>query len=509
MTCSNMKYSNLEEYSDLLARNAQKASKTLRTLPGEKRSAVLNRVAQILRDRKPEILAANKIDLEAAAGKLDDSKMDRLTLNDARIEAMAKGAEEIASFADPLNKVLESRELKNGIKISRIAVPIGSVFFIFESRPNVTIDGACLCFKAGNAVILRGGKESLNSAKCLAGIFHEALAEEGIDQDAVQLVTETSHDLVGMLLQRNDCLDLVIPRGGERLIRAVVEQSKIPVIKHFNGICHVYVDKSADMDKAVNILINAKTQRTGVCNAMECVIIDRHIDAANVKKLLDCLDLVIPRGGERLIRAVVEQSKIPVIKHFNGICHVYVDKSADMDKAVNILINAKTQRTGVCNAMECVIIDRHIDAATTKKLLDCLADRGVELFGNKDAQSHDSRIKDIGDDSNYHHEYLALKTSVKFVDNVAEACDHIEKNSSRHTEAVVAEDASVQDYFVANVDSSSVMVNASTRFADGGEYGLGAEVGISTDKLHARGPMGVESLCSYKWILRGNGQVRG
>ena len=222
----------------------------------------------------------------------------------------------------------------------------------------------------------------------------------------------------------------------------------------------------------------------------------------------DCLDLVIPRGGERLIRAVVEQSKIPVIKHFNGICHVYVDKSADMDKAVNILINAKTQRTGVCNAMECVIIDRHIDAATVKKLIDCLTDRGVELFGDHDAQSHDSRIKDFGDDSNYHHEYLALKASVKFVDNVAEACDHIEKNSSRHTEAVVAEDASVQDYFVANVDSSSVMVNASTRFADGGEYGLGAEVGISTDKLHARGPMGVESLCSYKWILRGNGQVR-
>ena len=174
MTCSNLKYSNLEEYSDLLAKNAQKASKTLRTLPGEKRSSVLNRVAQLLRDRKPEILAANKIDLEAAAGKLDDAKMDRLTLNDARIEAMAKGAEEIAAFTDPLNRILESRELKNGIKISRVAVPIGSVFFIFESRPNVTIDGACLCFKAGNAVILRGGKESLNSAKCLAGIFHKA-----------------------------------------------------------------------------------------------------------------------------------------------------------------------------------------------------------------------------------------------------------------------------------------------------------------------------------------------
>ena len=278
---------NLEKYSDELANNAKNASKKIRTLSAEKRAAVLARVAEILRAKKPEILAANKLDLEAAAGKLDDSKMDRLTLNEARIESMAKGAEEIAAFTDPLGRILESRELKNGIKISRVAVPIGSVFFIFESRPNVTIDGACLCFKAGNAVILRGGKESLNSAKCLAGIFHQALEENGVDKDAVQLVTETSHDLVGMLLQRNDCLDLVIPRGGERLIRAVVEQSKIPVIKHFNGICHVYVDKSADMEKAVNILINAKTQRTGVCNAMECVIIDRHIDDANVKKLID------------------------------------------------------------------------------------------------------------------------------------------------------------------------------------------------------------------------------
>ena len=283
------KYSNLEEYSEILAKNAKNASKTIRTLSAEKRSAVLNLVAKMLREQKQAILAANKLDLEAAAGKLDDSKMDRLTLNDARIEAMAKGAEEIAAFADPLNKVLESRELKNGIKISRVAVPIGSVFFIFESRPNVTIDGACLCFKAGNAVILRGGKESLNSAKCLAGIFHAALAANGVSEDAVQLVTETSHDLVGMLLQRNDCLDLVIPRGGERLIRAVVEQSKIPVIKHFNGICHVYIDKSADIEKATNILINAKTQRTGVCNAMECVIFDRHLAANDVKKMLDAL----------------------------------------------------------------------------------------------------------------------------------------------------------------------------------------------------------------------------
>lgn len=422
-------YSNLDEYSDILAKNAKKASRTIRTLAADKRSAVLNRVAALLRENKPAILAANKIDVDASTGKISDAMIDRLTLNDSRIEAMAVGAEEIAAFTDPLNRVLESRELKNGIKISRVAVPIGSVFFIFESRPNVTIDGACLCFKAGNAVILRGGKESLNSAKCLAEIFRTALRENGVDEDAVQLVQETSHDLVSKLLQRNDCIDLVIPRGGERLIRAVVDQSKIPVIKHFNGICHVYIDKSANIDNAEKILINAKTQRTGVCNAMECVLLDKHLAAADVARL----------------------------------------------------VNALTSRD-------------------------------VELFGNADAQKRlegVAKVTDIGDEANYHHEYLALKASIKFVEDVAEACEHIEKNSSRHTEAVVAEDASVQDYFVANVDSSSVMVNASTRFADGGEYGLGAEVGISTDKLHARGPMGVESLCTYKWVLRGNGQVRG
>ncbi len=419
----------LENYSDLLANNARKASKKIRTLSAETRSKVLARVAELLRTSKPEILAANKLDTDAAQGKISDAMLDRLTLNDARIESMAKGAEEIAAFADPLNKVLESRELKNGIKISRVAVPIGSVFFIFESRPNVTIDGACLCFKAGNAVILRGGKESINSAKCLADIFRKALTENGIEADAVQLVTETSHDLVGMLLQRNDCIDLVIPRGGERLIRAVVDQSKIPVIKHFNGICHVYVDMAADIAKAENILINAKTQRTGVCNAMECVLFHKDLPTADVARL----------------------------------------------------VNALTSR-------------------------------GVELFGNADAQKRlagIASVTDIGDEANYHTEYLALKASVKFVENVEEAADHIEKYSSSHTEAIVSEDTAAQDYFVANVDSSSVMVNASTRFADGGEYGLGAEVGISTDKLHARGPMGVESLCTYKWVLRGEGQVRG
>lgn len=424
-----MNIEDVEVYAEVLAKNARKASRSLRTLSAESRNAALKLVAAKLRQQKAEILAANKIDLEASAGKISDSMMDRLTLNDARIEAMAKGAEEIAAFADPLNKILEARELKNGIKISRVAVPMGSIFFIYESRPNVTIDGACLCFKSGNAVILRGGKESLKSSQILAGIFRSALTESGIDADAVQLVENPDHALVTKLLQMNEYLDLVIPRGGERLIRAVVDQSKIPVIKHFNGICHVYVDKAADIAKAENILINAKTQRTGVCNAMECVLFNKALPSTDVARL----------------------------------------------------VNALTSR-------------------------------GVELFGNADAQKRltgIANVTDIGDEANYHTEYLALKASVKFVENVEEAADHIEKYSSRHTEAIVSEDAAAQEYFVANVDSSSVMVNASTRFADGGEYGLGAEVGISTDKIHARGPMGVESLCTYKWVLRGEGQVRG
>ncbi len=409
----------------LLGDNARKASQEVRTLSAEIRNRVLNAVAKNLRAKKTEIFAANALDRKASENQLTPAMMDRLTLNDARIESMAKGVEEIAAFSDPLGHILESRKLPNGINISRMAVPIGSVFFIYESRPNVTIDGAALCFKAGDAVILRGGKESLESSKILAEIFREALASAGIDVNAVQLVNTPDRELMKLLLQMNNSIDLVIPRGGEGLIRAVVEQSRIPVIKHFNGICHIYVDKSADLSKVGPILDNAKTQRPGTCNAMETLLIDRHL--------------------------------------------------RDQDIAL---------------------------------FLAPLFAKGVEMFGDAESQSRISGVKDIGNFDNYHHEYLALKMSIRFVENVKEACNHIEKYSSRHTDAILAEDKMVQDYFVQNVDSASVMVNASTRFADGGEYGLGAEVGISTDKLHARGPMGVESLCTYKWVLRGEGQVR-
>lgn len=415
----------LEQYSGELAENAKLAAAKIRTLPAETRNLALKLAAEKLRARAGEILAENAKDVKAATGTLSPAMLDRLTLNEKRIEAMAKGAEEIAAFADPLNRVLEARELPNGIKISRIAVPIGAIFFIYESRPNVTIDGASLCLKSGNAVILRGGKESIHSSTCLSEIFREALAEAGIPKDAVQFVHTPDRQLMSLLLLRNDALDLVIPRGGEGLIRAVVAQSRIPVIKHFNGICHVFVEKSADLDMAARIVDNAKTNRPGTCNAMETLLLD----------------------------------------------------SALPDSAV-------------------------------QKILAPLEEKGVAIFGDEAALARLPGLKPIDDASKYGTEFLSLKMNLKFVSGVEEAAAHIEKFSSRHTDAIVTESEEAAAYFIANVDSSSVMVNASTRFADGGEYGLGAEVGISTDKLHARGPMGVESLCTYRWILRGNGQLR-
>jgi len=393
-----------------IAQRAKKASLELRSLSAQVRNSVLQKTAHILREQEAKIIGENEKDIHAAkeSGMLP-AMLDRLTLTPKRIEEMAKGMEEIAAFADPLGKILEHRKLKNGIDISRISVPLGAIFFIYESRPNVTIDGAALCFKAGNAVILRGGKESVHSSSFLAKLFCDSLAEQGISKNAVQYIDNPDRGLLGELLRQSEYLDLVIPRGGEGLIRTVSEQSKIPVIKHFNGICHVYVDKSADVEKAAKILFNAKVQRPSVCNAAETVLFHKDL----------------PKGA-------VEQILKPL------------------------------QEAGVV---------LHYDKC------------GIE--------------------------YLDLQISVAFVEGVKEACEHIEEHGSHHTDAIVAEDAGALEYFANNVDSSSVMLNASTRFADGGEYGLGAEVGISTDKLHARGPMGVESLCSYKWVLKGNGQVRG
>ncbi len=417
---------NNEAYCEQLVKAAAAASQQLRTLTGSQRDLALKGVASALRAHVPQLLEANAQDIEKAkAAGMAPYMVDRLTLTPARIEEMAKGVEEIASLDDPMGKVLEKRTLPNGIELSRVSVPIGTIFFIYESRPNVTIDGGALCFKAGNAVILRGGKESLASSSLLASIFQDVLRSHGLPADAVLYVENPDRELLKLLLKRNDCIDLVIPRGGEGLIRAVVEQSTIPVIKHYNGICHVYVDQSADFAAASAILVNAKTQRPGVCNAAETVLIDTRI----------------------------------------------TDEEA-------------------------------------KALLSPLREKGVVFFGDQEAVSRLGNVTLMESLEQYRTEYLELKMSVRFVCGVEEACAHIEHYSSRHSDAVVAKDPAVLEYFANHVDSSSVMLNASTRFADGGQYGLGAEVGISTDKLHARGPMGVESLCSYKWILRGEGQVR-
>lgn len=415
----------IQDYATKLAENARTASANIRTISSDTRNRVLLDVAASLRANEAKILEENEKDVEANRPTLAPAKLDRLTLDHDRVELMARGVEQIASFPDPLGKILEKRTLENGAEISRVTVPLGSVFFIYESRPNVTIDGAALCFKAGNSVILRGGKESLHSSKILASLFQQSLSRHGIDSKSVQLVEFSDHAIVGALLKMRDCLDLAIPRGGENLIRAVVEQSAIPVIKHFNGICHIYVDRSADIEMASRIVDNAKTQRPGTCNSMETLLLDKALSDESVERIL------APLRGKK-----------------------------------------------------------------------------VELLGDRLAQSRIPDARFIGDDSAYHHEYLAYKLSVRFVEGVKEACEHIERYSSRHTESIIAKDKAAIDYFVGNVDSSSVMVNASTRLADGGVYGLGAEVGISTDKIHARGPMGVESLCSYKWVLMGNGQLR-
>jgi glutamate-5-semialdehyde dehydrogenase len=389
------------------------------------RNEVLESAAKSLLEKKSQIMTANALDLEAAqAMGLSEAMYDRLTLTEERIQGMSDALLEIAAFEDPLGKVLGQSTTKDGLTIEKKSVPIGSILFIYESRPNVTIDGAALCLKSGNAVVLRGGKESAHSSKILVDIFRHCMDSCGVDPNGVQLVEHTDRSIVNLLLQR--------PQD---------------------------------------------------------------------------LDLVIPRGGESLIKAVVEKSKIPVIKHYKGLCHIYVDASADLFKAKEIILNAKVQRPGVCNAMETLLLDRNLPVAARQEILEALLASDVKILGDEACASLNEKIIPATDED-WATEYLDYVLSVKTVSGLQEAVDHIADYGSGHTEAVLAQDSDVQNYFVASVDSSSVMINASTRFADGGMYGLGAEVGISTDKLHARGPMGVESLTSYKWIVRGNGQVR-
>ena len=419
----------LPGYCRRLGERARAASHALARGSGAERDAALRAIADALVNDTDTIVAANAHDLAAAPGYgLTDAMTDRLRIDAAGVADMADAVRRIADQPDPIGRVLDGRVLPNGIRLQQVRVPLGTVLIIFESRPNVTCDAAALCLKSGNAAVLRGGKEALHSNRAIAACVARGLAAAGLDPHAVQLVGTTDRAAVGELLRLDDLLDVCVPRGGESLIRAVVEQARIPVIKHYTGNCHVYVDQHADPDLAVAVTVNAKTQRTGVCNAAETVLLHQ----ATVESGLAA------RIGEALA-------------------------------AKGVKLRADTRALAVMPG----------GSATPAT------------------------------DEDWATEYLDLICAVRVVDGLDDAAAHINRYGSRHTDAILTESLTAADRFVRAVDTASVMVNCSTRFADGGEYGLGAEIGISTDKLHARGPMGAEGLTTYKWVAWGSGQVRG
>lgn len=391
----------------------------------EQKNNALGIIADMLEENIEKIVSANNVDIEnGRQNGLNDGLIDRLMLNADRIKAMADGAHQVASLPDPCGRVLSEYKKDNGLDIKKITVPLGVIGIIFEARPNVTVDAAALCLKSGNAVILRGGKEAINSNTALADIMREALAKAGFPQDVIQLVGDTSRQSSNDMMHMNEYLDCLIPRGGKGLIKAVVENSTVPVIETGSGNCHIYVDESADINMAANIIFNAKTQRISVCNACESLVIN---------------------------------SKI-------------------IDKALPVI---------------------------AKKL----KEKDVEIRGDERAQKACSLVVPATDED-FATEYLDYIISVKTVDTVDEAIAHINANSTGHSEAIITENKENAEKFLKCIDSSSVYVNASTRFTDGAEFGLGAEIGISTQKLHARGPMGLEQLTSTKYLVYGDGQVR-
>jgi len=408
-----------------LATQARLAAQKLLDLGPSDRRRILDAMADTLSYQQGSILEANACDVESArqAG-LAPAMVDRLRLTEARFTAMVDGVRQIAALDDVIGTTLDTRTLRSGISMRKVRVPMGVVLIIYESRPNVTADAAALCFKAGSAAILRGGSESLRSNIAIARALLQGGEAAGMPPHAIQVVPTAERSAVSDLLQMESAIDLVIPRGGESLIRAVAEQSRIPVLKHYKGVCHVYVDRAADLDMALNILENAKCQRPGVCNAAETLLV--HQDVA---------DVFLPRAAERLTKRHVE---------------LHADERA------------------------CALMPGSMPASA----------------------------------EHWSTEYLDLILNVAVVDSIDHAIDHINRFGTRHSDAIVTSDRHAADMFTRRVDSATVYVNASTRFTDGFEFGLGAEIGISTDKLHARGPCGVEELMTYKYILEGTGQIR-
>lgn len=410
---------------EIMGAKAKEASRFLMTA-GSKKDEALNAIAKALRENADKIIKANNIDIEnGEKAGLTKSLLDRLKLTEERINGMADGVSEVASLADPVGRVLDGRTIKNGLQIEKVTVPMGVIGIIFEARPNVTSDAAALCLKAGSAVILRGGKEAINSNKAIAEIMRDAIENADLPRDCVSLVEDTTRQSATELMQLSDYLDVLIPRGGAGLIKSVVENAKVPVIETGVGNCHVYVDKSADVDMAKSIIFNAKTSRPSVCNAIETVLV--HKDIA--------------------------EKALPEIK-------------AELDK-MNVEIRG-------CERTRAILGDSVVPAT----------------------------------ENDYAIEFLDYILAVKVVDSLEDALAHIAKYSTGHSESIITSDYESANKFTSCVDSAAVYVNASTRFTDGGEFGLGAEIGISTQKLHARGPMGLNELTSSKFIIRGNGQIR-
>lgn len=413
------------EYIEQLGANAKKASPILADMETGAKNLALAYIAKALKENAGAILEANALDLEnAKENGMSEAMRDRLTLNEKRIFAMAEGVEQVVALPDPIGEVIGGGMLANGLRVVRKRVPMGVIGIIFESRPNVTVDAAALCFKAGNTVILRGGSDAINSNKALVNLMRTAISDAGAPADCIQLVENTSRDIANAMMRLNQYIDLLIPRGSGRLIHSVIENATVPVIQTGEGNCHVFVDESANLDMAVDIVNNAKTQRPSVCNAVESILVHEKIADSFFKRL-----------------DTVWAGKVAIVGD---------EKTAGLIK-----------------------------------------------------------VEKIADDTDYGTEFLDLKLSSKVVGSIDEAIEHINRFGTGHSECIVTNNLENAEKFQRRVDAAAVYVNASTRFTDGFEFGMGAEIGISTQKLHARGPMGLKELTSYKYLINGDGQVRG
>ena len=422
--------SSIKQMMQDIGKRARSASRAMARASSEQKNQALLHIAKLVREQSAQIQKVNQGDIERAqSGSQDAAFIDRLTMTPKTIETMALGLEQIASLEDPIGKISALKKQVSGIELGQMRVPLGVIGIIYESRPNVTIDAAALCLKSGNAVILRGGSEAINSNTVLAKIIQDGLAAAGLPTDAVQVVTTTDRSAVGEMITMNEYIDVIVPRGGKSLIARLMAEARVPMIKHLDGICHTYIDADADIEMAIKVCDNAKTQRYAPCNTMETLLVNK----------------------------VVASKVLP------QLCKIYQDKGVEL----------------------------RVDALTRTTL------EGAGFKGLVDAKEED-----------WQTEYLAPILAIKTVSDIDEAMNHIERYGSKHTDAIITNNKVNADRFLREVDSASVMVNASTRFADGFEYGLGAEIGISNDKLHARGPVGLDGLTSLKYIVMGHGEIR-